>query len=103
VGQSVTVCGWVKTRREQGNKIQRLYFIELTDGSMMNGLQVGSCSVFLQPTLFPQLVLNSDHLSSDVLDKVLAECSTGASLKAVGEVVKSPAKGQVVEVRCGII
>jgi asparaginyl-tRNA synthetase len=29
---------------------------------------------------------------------VLSECSTGSSLKATGEVVKSPAKGQAVEV-----
>ena len=41
IGQTVTVCGWVKTDRRQGSKGAGLItFVELSDGSMMQGIQV---------------------------------------------------------------
>ena len=80
IGQVVTVCGWVKTDRRQGSKGQGLItFVELSDGSMLQGIQVvmlEGCAGF---------------------DSVNASMGTGASLKVTGEIVKSPAVKQVVE------
>ena len=82
IGQTVTVCGWVKTDRRQGSKGNGLItFVELTDGSMMQGIQI---------VLFEGCV---------GFDAVMAGgLGTGAALKVVGHVVKSPAAKQVVEI-----
>ena len=88
IGQTVTVCGWVKTDRRQGSKGQGLItFVELSDGSMLQGLQV---------------VLLEGCTGFDVVN---ASMGTGASLKVTGEIVKSPASKQVVElsVRPGVL
>ena len=80
IGQLVTVCGWVKTDRRQGSKGQGLItFVELSDGSMLQGIQV----VLLE--------------GCEGFDTVNASMGTGASLKVTGEIVKSPAAKQVVE------
>ena len=81
IGETVTVCGWVKTDRRQGSKGNGLItFVELTDGSMMQGVQV---VIFEGCTGF---------------DEAMNGLGTGASLKVIGEVVRSPAAKQVVEI-----
>jgi asparaginyl-tRNA synthetase len=81
IGQTVTVCGWVKTDRRQGSKGNGLItFVELTDGSMMQGVQV---------VLFEGCV-GFEESSSGI--------GTGAAIKVVGEIVRSPAAKQVVEI-----
>lgn len=64
--------GWVKTHRQSKN----VSFIELTDGSSVVGLQL---------VLSPQL---------ESYSAVAADISTGASIRVVGELRESPAKGQ---------
>lgn len=81
IGQTVTVCGWVKTDRRQGSKGNGLLtFVELSDGSMMQGIQV---------------VLFEGCLG---FESTMTGSGTGAALKVVGEVVRSPAAKQVVEI-----
>lgn len=81
IGQTVTVCGWVKTDRLQGSKGSGLIsFVELSDGSMVQGVQV---------VLFE---------GCEGFESALAGLGTGAALKVVGEVVRSPAAKQVVEI-----
>ncbi|WPD23725.1 MAG: asparagine--tRNA ligase [Candidatus Electrothrix scaldis] len=75
--QQILVDGWVRTCRDSGN----LCFIELTDGSCLSGIQV---------------IAESDlqNYSEEV-----RHLSTGTAIKATGILVKSPAKGQAVEIR----
>lgn len=75
-GKSVTAHGWVRTRRDSAN----VSFAELNDGSSFTSLQ---------------LVI--DH--GDVPEEVLARVTTGACLRAKGELVESPAAGQAVELK----
>jgi asparaginyl-tRNA synthetase len=72
-GQQVTAMGWVRTFRNN-------QFIALNDGSTNNNLQV----------VAPLGLLNEDTLK---------RITTGASLKVVGELVKSLGKGQSVELK----
>lgn len=74
---TVTVKGWVRTKREQ----KKFTFVEVTDGSSMNGLQA---------------VLNADLPDYDAEIKRL---STGASLEVTGKLVPSPGKGQRIEMQ----
>lgn len=69
------VAGWIKTHRQS----KRVSFIALTDGTCSSQLQL-----VLDPTL-PGYAENS------------ASFQTGASIRAVGELVVSPAKGQKFE------
>ncbi len=71
--QQITVMGWVRTFRNN-------QFIALNDGSTNNNLQV----------VAPLGLLNDDTLK---------RITTGASLKVVGELVKSLGKGQSVELK----
>ena len=75
--QSVEVQGWVKTNRDSGS----LSFIEVTDGSCLAGIQVIAESEL-------------ENYATDV-----KHLSTGSSVHISGLLVKSPAKGQDVEVR----
>ncbi len=75
-GQSLTVCGWVKTRRDSKGGFS---FIELNDGTSFKNLQV----------VAPNSLSNYE---SEVL-----KLYPGASLAVTGEVVESPAAGQAVE------
>lgn len=75
VGQTVTVKGWVRTKR--GNKA--VSFIALNDGSTIHNIQI---------------VADNDKFDSELLAKV----TTGASLSVEGELVASQGKGQSVEV-----
>ena len=76
-GDSVTLQGWVRTKRAQ----KSLCFINVNDGSCMGGLQI---------------VADADLADYDA---IMAQISTGASVEIVGTVVESPAKGQRIEVK----
>ncbi|MBE9029934.1 asparagine--tRNA ligase [filamentous cyanobacterium LEGE 11480] len=73
----VTIKGWVRTKREQ----KSFTFVEVTDGSSMNGLQA---------------VINADLANYETEIKRL---STGASLEVTGKLVPSPGKGQRIEMQ----
>lgn len=68
--------GWVKTLRMSSNK---LGFININDGSNVNGLQV---------------IVNSENINIEELEK---EVKTGCFIKIKGSIVESPAKGQKYE------
>ncbi len=72
----VTIQGWVRTKRE----LKDFAFIEVNDGSSMNGLQV---------------VVNHDIPDFNQLDRI----NTGASVEVSGVLVPSPGKGQAIEMR----
>ena len=74
IGQSVTVCGWIRTKRES----KGVAFIALSDGSSQDTLQL----------VIPE--------ESHAFDK-LKNCNTGAALKVAGRLKESPGKGQSVE------
>jgi asparaginyl-tRNA synthetase len=74
-GKDVTVCGWVRSRRES----KGLGFIALGDGSTQQTLQ---------------LVITEESTAF----KKLPYCHTGSALRASGLLKESPAKGQKVEV-----
>ena len=63
IGSTLTVCGWVRTVREQ----KTFAFVELNDGSTFSNLQI----------IVDQLEL-------------IKMVSTGASIAATGELVQSP-------------
>jgi len=73
----ILVNGWVKTHRDSGN----LSFIELTDGSCLQGLQV-----IAEPGL-------SNY------DTEVKKLSVGCAVEVKGKLVASPAKGQEVELQ----
>jgi len=78
IGRDVTVCGWARTVRNQ----KTFAFMELSDGSGFKGLQI----------------IITDGETEGFADTIKAG-GTGSSFRIVGKVVKSPAKGQAVEVR----
>lgn len=71
----ITVMGWIRTRRD----LKNLSFAELNDGSTRQNLQ---------------LVIDN---SNSKFKEVLAKLVNGASVKASGDLVNSPAKGQKYE------
>ncbi|CAD8171504.1 unnamed protein product [Paramecium octaurelia] len=74
IGQTVTVAGWARTVRDQKN----LCFIELNDGTSFGGIQI----------VVEDKIGNFEQV---------AKTNTGFSLKVTGSIVKSPAKGQLIE------
>ncbi len=72
--KEIIVLGWVRTKRESKN----VAFIELNDGSTLNNLQI---------------VIDGNDIANFPLNKI----STGASIKVVGNVIKSQGKEQGVE------
>ena len=74
-GQTITVCGWVRTRRES----KGIAFIALSDGSTQENLQL------VVPETSPAF-------------QTLTHCNTGAAIKVTGILKESPAKGQKFEV-----
>lgn len=75
IGQPVTVCGWVRTKRES----KGFAFLVLSDGSAQETLQLvvpDKSSAFQQ----------------------LHRCNTGTAMRATGILKESPAKGQKFEV-----
>ncbi len=75
IGQNVSVCGWVRSKRES----KAVSFIALNDGSTQETLQ---------------LVIPAESSAFSVV----TNCNTGAAIHAVGTVKESPAKGQTIEV-----
>jgi asparaginyl-tRNA synthetase len=80
-GRSITVRGWVRTKREMKN----LVFVEVNDGSCFSGIQ---CT-------FDSAALKSETTAA------LEKLSTGAAVIIGGVLVPSPAAGQAVEVSAG--
>jgi len=72
LGKITTVCGWVRTVRDQ----KTFAFVEVNDGSTLASLQV---------------IIPSDQL--------VPELTTGASVSVTGELVESPGKNQAFELR----
>nr|NIP30886.1 asparagine--tRNA ligase [Candidatus Dadabacteria bacterium] len=75
IGQRVTVCGWVRTKRDS----KGVAFVALSDGSTQETLQIvipAESSAFIK----------------------LSHCNTGAAIKASGVIKESPGKGQKIEV-----
>ena len=81
-GRSVTVCGWVRTKRDSKN----LVFIQVNDGSCFANIQL----------TFDR----SNPKDADVnnIENELKRINTGTSIKAEGIIIPSPASGQAVEV-----
>jgi asparaginyl-tRNA synthetase len=77
LGNTLTVCGWIRTVREQKN----FAFIELNDGSTLSSLQI----------IVEQTVPNYADL--------LKQLSTGASIAVTGELVESPGQKQKWELK----
>ena len=82
-GKAVAVCGWVRTVRDSKN----LVFIQVNDGSCFASIQL----------TFDR---TSPSSAADVklIEENLAKTNTGASVRAEGFLVPSPASGQAVEV-----
>jgi asparaginyl-tRNA synthetase len=74
-GQEVSVCGWVRTKRES----KGIAFIALNDGSTQDTLQL----------VIPE--------TSQAFQKLI-HCNTGAAIKAAGILKESPAQGQRFEI-----
>ncbi|MEM7770676.1 MAG: asparagine--tRNA ligase [Cyanobacteria bacterium P01_A01_bin.37] len=74
--ESITIQGWVRTKRE----LKEFAFVEVNDGSSMNGLQV---------------VVNHDLPDFNVLERI----TTGTSVEVAGVLVPSPGQGQRIEMK----
>ncbi|MEC4896363.1 MAG: asparagine--tRNA ligase [Oscillatoria sp. PMC 1051.18] len=79
--ESVTIQGWVRTKRE----LKNFAFMEVNDGSSMASLQV---------VLNPQLPNYND---------LLKKINTGASVEVTGVLVTSQGKGQRIEVQANYL
>ena len=77
VGSPLTVCGWVRTTRDQKN----FAFVEINDGSTMSGMQV---------------VLDESMPDFRAMVEAL---TTGSSVKVQGQLVASPGAKQKWEVK----
>ena len=77
----VTIQGWVRTKRDSKN----LCFIEVNDGSCFASIQL----------TFDRDNANTNNSN---IENNLKNVTTGASVKAVGKLIASPAQGQAVEV-----
>lgn len=76
IDTSMTVQGWVRTRRDSKNEFS---FVELNDGSCLGNLQV---------VIDGNVPGYAEHIK---------DVTTGASLSITGELKESPGKGQRVE------
>lgn len=81
-GRGVTVCGWVRTKRDSKN----LVFVQVNDGS---------CFANIQLTFDRNNPCNADVNN---IEEELKKITTGASVRAEGVIIPSPASGQAVEV-----
>ncbi len=75
--ESVTIQGWVRTKRE----LKGFAFVEVNDGSSLSGLQA---------------VLDRDLAD---YESILKQLATGASVEIKGSLVESPGKGQNIEMK----
>ncbi len=78
-GRTVTIYGWVRTKRETKN----LVFVQINDGS---------CFASIQATF------DRDNGLPAEIENELKKITTGASVQITGKLVPSPASGQAVEV-----
>ena len=76
-GSEVTVLGWLRTARHA----KGLSFLDVSDGSCLNGLQV------VAPPELPNYA------------EEVRQLTTGCAVRVTGELVESPGKGQRVELR----
>ena len=74
IGKSLTVCGWVRTKRES----KGFAFLVVSDGSTQDTLQL---LINCKPPAFQELY----------------RCNTGSAIQATGVLRESPAKGQKFE------
>ena len=74
IGQKLTVCGWVRSVRDQ----KSFAFIEVNDGSRLGNLQV---------------------IADNTLRTQIDQITTGTSLQIVGELVESPGQKQLFELK----
>jgi asparaginyl-tRNA synthetase len=81
LGITLTVCGWIRTVREQKN----FTFVELNDGSTLSNLQI----------IIEQTVPEYADL--------LKQLSTGASIGVTGELVESPGQKQKWELKASSV
>jgi asparaginyl-tRNA synthetase len=81
LNQTITVKGWVRTVRHQ----KKFSFIEINDGSSLSGFQI------IADSTLPNY------------NECTEEITTGASLSITGNVVKSPGKGQSLELNASEI
>ncbi len=77
-GSTVTVAGWVRTRRDSKGGFS---FIELTDGSIITGLQV----------------IADNELPN--YESAVLRLSIGSAVRITGTLTESPAKGQRIEIK----
>ena len=82
-GRNVTVCGWIRTKRDSKN----LVFIQVNDGSCFASIQL----------TFDRTSPN-ENANVENIENQLKNATTGASIKAEGIIIPSPASGQAVEV-----
>ena len=89
-GRTIVVSGWVRTKRESKN----LVFLQVNDGSCFASLQL---TFDRENPNFTQGANPQDYLNQ--LEASLKSLTTGASLRATGKLVPSPASGQAVELQ----
>lgn len=77
----VSVVGWVKTVRTHAS--DAFAFCSLNDGSTSESLQI--------------IVNKENEVIEGSFDDFYQKASTGVSLRAFGKIIKSPAKGQLIE------
>lgn len=82
IDETVTVAGWVKTRRDSKAQIS---FINLHDGSTFDPIQI----------VAPASLTN--------YEKEVLKLTAGCSIKVTGKVVKSQGKGQSIEIQANNI
>lgn len=82
-GQQVKVCGWVRTVRDS----KGLVFIQVNDGSCFSNIQL---------TFDRNNPSNNANVNN--IEETLKKLNTGASVRAIGALIESPASGQAVEV-----
>ena len=82
-GQQVKVCGWVRSVRDS----KGLVFIQVNDGS---------CFANIQLTFDRSNPSNNANVNQ--IEEELKKLNTGASVRATGVLIESPASGQAVEV-----
>jgi len=80
LGTTITVKGWVRTRRDSKNVV----FIAVNDGSIIHSIQVVADTTKFDETL-------------------LKDITTGCSVRVEGKLVESPAQGQPVEIHAEVI
>lgn len=79
--KKINISGWVRTVRTSSSN---LAFCNLNDGSSVNGLQI---------------IISSDNMNQEKVDKFTNNVNTGTYIRCFGEIVKSPAKGQSLEMK----